>query len=277
MSLLFSWETYLRQITLQQEILHYPHITQFLMVRALCRDVLLSNKFALVDASGAPRAVQSESDHADNTHLHLCHSRTREVRERIKSINTDPARRRSVSRITVVRELVPSVFAALHYTHSTDFDMDEIYEALIDGSRTRTLPYRPWADDPRHGRTLIFTFKYFTIVGDEPRPMAWQPADPNLECSKSHVPLNRCSSVIALSFQGRPAKILNRRRRRSSGQCIEGEVFDPFSAYAVRHIQAYPDWKSTIDTHDSTKHYVNGPEVFLSHYEVKLRMHIQGS
>lgn len=28
-------------------------------------------------------------------------------------------------------------------------------------------------------------------------------------------------------------------------------------------MQCYPDWKSSVDSHDSTKHYVNGPEAFL--------------
>ena len=28
-------------------------------------------------------------------------------------------------------------------------------------------------------------------------------------------------------------------------------------------MQAYPDWKSSVHSHDSTKHYVNGPEAFL--------------
>ena len=29
------------------------------------------------------------------------------------------------------------------------------------------------------------------------------------------------------------------------------------------NIQCYPDHKHSMDSHDSTKHYVNGPEAFL--------------
>jgi hypothetical protein len=32
----------------------------------------------------------------------------------------------------------------------------------------------------------------------------------------------------------------------------------------VLNIQCYPDHKHSIDSHDSTKHYVNGPEAFLT-------------
>lgn len=31
----------------------------------------------------------------------------------------------------------------------------------------------------------------------------------------------------------------------------------------VLNIQCYPDHEHTMDSHDSTKHYVNGPEAFL--------------
>jgi hypothetical protein len=31
----------------------------------------------------------------------------------------------------------------------------------------------------------------------------------------------------------------------------------------VLNIQCYPDHKHSIDSHDSTKHYINGPEAFL--------------
>lgn len=30
------------------------------------------------------------------------------------------------------------------------------------------------------------------------------------------------------------------------------------------NIECYPDWKSNTGSHDSTKHYVNGPEAFLN-------------
>ena len=35
------------------------------------------------------------------------------------------------------------------------------------------------------------------------------------------------------------------------------------SKWHVLNIQCYPDHKHSMDIHDSTKHYVNGPEAFL--------------
>ena len=29
------------------------------------------------------------------------------------------------------------------------------------------LPHRPYSKDPRHRNTFVWTFEYFTIVGDE--------------------------------------------------------------------------------------------------------------
>lgn len=91
--------------------------------------------------------------------------------------------------------------------------------------------------------------------------MTWQKADADSDESKTHVPLSRCSSVIALSLGGGPASQVKNKGRRVDQK--NGDVFDPFAPWRVLSIQAYPDWKSSIDSHDSTKHYVNGPEAFL--------------
>ena len=40
-------------------------------------------------------------------------------------------------------------------------------------------------------------------------------------------------------------------------------MYGPWSPWHVLNIQCYPDWKSETESHDSTKHYVNGPEAFL--------------
>lgn len=42
-----------------------------------------------------------------------------------------------------------------------------------------------------------------------------------------------------------------------------GQIFDPFAPWHVLSLQSYPDWKHSIDAHNSTRHYVNGPEAFL--------------
>lgn len=81
--------------------------------------------------------------------------------------------------------------------------------------------------------------------------------------SETHVPVSRCNSIVALSLGGNPvAKIRHKGRRKPLGR-REGEVYDPFSPWHVLSMQAYPDWRSSVDSHNSTKHYVNGPEAFL--------------
>lgn len=93
------------------------------------------------------------------------------------------------------------------------------------------------------------------------KPMDWQKADEELHELDGHVPLSRCSSVVALQLAGEPmAKVRNKGRRVRR---VFGDVYDPFSPWRVLSMQCYPDRKSSVDSHDSTKHYVNGPEAFL--------------
>lgn len=92
--------------------------------------------------------------------------------------------------------------------------------------------------------------------------MKWQKADEQLDETEEHIPVSRCASVIGLHLAGDPIDKVNRRVRRRAKK-EEGQIYDPFSPWRVLAIQAYPDWKSSINSHDSTKHYVNGPEAFL--------------
>jgi hypothetical protein len=57
---------------------------------------------------------------------------------------------------------------------------------------------------------------------------------------------------------------------------IRGHLYETFNCFSregtnnvflqwhVLNIQCYPDHKHSMDSHDSTKHYVNGPEAFLT-------------
>ena len=210
----------------------------------------------VVGDDGAPVQLQFASEMAPLP-------RAREIWRRISSVNADQNRlKRAVGRITIIREPSPSLFAALHCTLNKHFDVDEMFE-LLDGNKTQALPHRPWDDDPRHRRTFVFTFEYFTIVGDQCMPMKWQQSDEDLAESDTHIPISRCSSVIGLSLEGEPVSRLRHKGRRHPLGRKEGEIFDPFSPWHVVSMQAYPDWKSSINAHDSTKHYVNGPEAFL--------------
>ena len=190
-------------------------------------------------------------------------SRARDIWRRISNVNADLDRpKKVVGRITIVREPSPLLFAAIHYTLKDYFDVDEMF-ALLVGDKTKALPHRPWDNDIRHRRTFVFTFEYFTIIGDGCKPMAWQRADEEQDKSETHIPITRCSSVVALSLDGKPLKKVKHRGRRSDIHRKEGEISDPFSSWHVLSLAAYPDWRSTIHSHDSTKHYVNGPEAFL--------------
>ena len=91
--------------------------------------------------------------------------------------------------------------------------------------------------------------------------MKWQKADEELDDIEGHIPVSRCASVIALQLVGDPMDRVRNKGRRVKR--MYGDVYDPFSPWRVLSIQCYPDWKSSVDSHDSTKHYVNGPEAFL--------------
>lgn len=92
--------------------------------------------------------------------------------------------------------------------------------------------------------------------------MSWQRADENIAEADSHIPVTRCSSVIALSLASdTPMRQIRNKARRQDRKY--GDVYDPFAPWHVLNIQAYADWRSTISTHSPSKHYVNGPEAFL--------------
>lgn len=150
-------------------------------------------------------------------------------------------------------------------TMSQHFDMDEIFGLLITEIYSSSqMTNRAFKEDERQRRTFIFNFDYYTVVGDEVQPMPWQRTDkPEKQKKKfeKHIQISRCSSVLALSLIGGHSKRLKSAARRSKTQ--EGFVYDLWAAWHVFSIQCYPDHKHTMDSHDSTKHYVNGPEAFM--------------
>ncbi|TVY17373.1 hypothetical protein LARI1_G004803 [Lachnellula arida] len=184
----------------------------------------------------------------------------------IKDLNADPAALRpAVGRISIVREPSPIVFGALHLTMNKDFDMDEIFEHLVEQDNSAAhMINRGFNDDQRQQRSLVFKFDYFTVVGEEVEPMPWQTsagAEKVLDPPEGHIPISRCSSVVALSHSGNHIKKLKNASRRA--QTRYGYVYDLWAPWHVLNIQCYPDHKHSMDSHDSTKHYVNGPEAFL--------------
>jgi CorA-like Mg2+ transporter protein len=180
----------------------------------------------------------------------------------LNSTNADPAKRRlATGKIIVVREPSPLLFGAIHLTMDPHFNMDGIFRLLADESPTRAYMNGCFGSDPTEQRSFLFCFKYYTIVGGEREPMPWQSCDKDLRSTKTHIPITSCSSVVALSLCGKPSTTLRNRSRRA--KATVGHVFDPFAPWRVLSVQCFPDWKSNVDTHDSNRHYVNGPEAFL--------------
>lgn len=170
---------------------------------------------------------------------------------------------------SILREPSPIVFAAIHLTMNELFDMDEILTHLVQQGTTTAYMKRAFDEDPRKQKSFVFSFEFFTIIGDDCKPMSWQLSDRAREHGDGHVPITRCSSVVALSLVGEPIRKLKNSARRAKTKY--GYVYSPWSPWHVLNIECYPDWKSNTGSHDSAKHYVNGPEAFLNTLLVEFR------
>lgn len=243
-------------------ILNSPSI--FPTQKGECADRSHLTHYSIFDVGtdGAPLPVRPKGE--DDS------SRSLAIWNRLKSTNADSQRERAaVGRITIVREPSPLLFAALHYTMSKHFDVDEMYHFLWDDNPALAHPHRAFDNDQRKARSFVITFEYFTIIGDGCEPMAWQMADKK-KGTDTDIPISRCSSVIGLSLEGDKISRVRNRDRRIKKRAI-GDVYDPFAPWRVLNIQAYPDLRSNVEAHDSTKHYVNGPEAFLVTLKAELR------
>lgn len=184
--------------------------------------------------------------------------------EVLRSTNKDENRKQAVGRIIVLREPSPLLYGALHLTMSSHFDMDSLYKMLIDDhQRTKAYVSGSKHSDPRHQRSLVFCFKYHTMVGENREPLEWQNHDDDIGHKDGHIPISTCSSVVALSLSGPPARTFRRHSRRSRKPEI-AHVYDPFAPWHVITIQNFPDWNSEVDLHETHHHYVNGPDAFLT-------------
>ncbi|KAF2102589.1 hypothetical protein NA57DRAFT_33196 [Rhizodiscina lignyota] len=210
-----------------------------------------------IGTDGVPVVVTTSSDFDKNA------PRAKQIWLAIKDINASlkDDDDHAVGRITIAREPSPILFGALHLTYNSMFDMDELFRHLVESEASSVHLYRAFDDDERRRRSFVFNFEYYTIIGDERQPMAWQLADLNTAVSESHLPLSRCSSVVALTLYGNPIKKIRNSARRAKKR--DGSIYDPWGAWQVINIQCYPDWKAKTDVHEASKRYVNGPEAFL--------------
>ena len=196
-------------------------------------------------------------------HLKPQHGQATVVWNSIKEINPASKQRHAVGRITILREPSPILFGAIHYTMHKDFDVDEIFRHLYEAeSSSANLFNRAFDEDPRRQRSFVFNFEYFTLIGENCQPMAWQLAAGQEDRKPGHIAITRCSSVVALVLSGSVIKEIKSPGRRKAKE--RGPVYDPFSPWQILNIQCYPDLRASTNVHDSTKHYVNGPDAFMS-------------
>ena len=210
-----------------------------------------------VDKDGAPRPkIREDSKNAGD------HSQLWEV---LRHTNTDESQtQKAVGRIFVMREPTPLLCAALHYTMSPHFDIDSIFQIMIDDEiNTRAYVDGHLSKDPRQQRSIVFMLKYHTLVGKGREPLPWQNHDDDIVETKGHVPISTCSAVVALSLAGRPARKIKSRSRKSKKQ-ETSTIYDPFNPWHVLSLQCFPDWHGENDLHETKHHYVNGPDAFLA-------------
>ena len=110
--------------------------------------------------------------------------------EALKSINSVASRKQAVGRIVIAREPASSLFAAIHLTMNEHFDMDSIYRILIDDHTPSKAMVKGYLKkDQRRQRSIVFVFKYHTIVGEGRAPLHWQSHEDNLDAVEDHLPL----------------------------------------------------------------------------------------
>ncbi|KAI8932304.1 hypothetical protein NX059_010500 [Plenodomus lindquistii] len=211
-----------------------------------------------VGSNGLPELVEaSDSENGMSKATEIWHA----IRDIGKS-KDEPV----VGRITVAREPSPILFGALHLTLHNAFDMDELFQHLVQTEASSAHMFRAFHEDKRQQRSFFFTFEYYTIIGDECKPMQWQRADTAATENDEHLPLSRCGAVVALAlFDNNPRRLRNRGRRAKTKY---GYTHDVWSPWQVLQLECFPDWKSTPAngtpyTFETGHRYLNGAEAFL--------------
>lgn len=247
----------LGQIAADPKIISQPNLFPTYKGPVPDRSHLSDHQVFDVALDGSPLAVEIPEDQKPSSEaLVIWHT--------IKELNNNPSKeRKAVGRISILREPSPILFGAIHYTMHRHFDVDELFKCLVKTDASFASLSRAYHSDERRRRTFVFNFEYFTIRGDDCKPQSWQVTTHQEEDHGDghHINITRCSSVVALYLGGSAVKKIRNHSRRAKG--TYGFVYDPFGPWHVLSLQCYPDWRSSVDVHDSTKHYVNGVEAFL--------------
>ena len=134
---------------------------------------------------------------------------------------------------------------------------------------------RPYASDCRQQRTLIFSFKYFTIMRDGCTPEPWQQSEnwkrneSRNTVTKERIPISSCTSVLALSLSGQPIPILPGQKSKHGRERGMGATYSIWSPWQVLNIQCYPDHHSTFEY--EPRDFATGPEAFLARLLAEFR------
>jgi hypothetical protein len=56
--------------------------------------------------------------------------------------------------------------------HDT-FDMDELFQHLVQTEASSAHMHRAFKEDRKHQKTFFFNFEYYTILGEDCKPMDW--------------------------------------------------------------------------------------------------------
>ena len=209
-----------------------------------------------VGTDGSPLPVDvSEIESVTNKATAIWHA--------IKDINHPSKQRLAVGRITILRELSPILFGAVHLAFHDYFDVDELFKYLVEAQSSSAHVHRAFSDDPRQQSSFVFSFEYFTVLGDECQPMKWQLAERQEDRAQHHIPITRCSSVVTLALGRNPIRKVRNSGRREKNNSSYGYAYDPWAPWQVLNLQCYPDWKSSTDVHESNRNYINGPEAFM--------------
>lgn len=182
-----------------------------------------------VGLDGSVELIETSGSHSANTM-----SKATEIWHSIRNIGNS-TERPTVGRITIAREPAPILFGALHLTLNDTFDMDELFRHLVQTEASSAHMHRAFDADRKHQKTFFFSFEYYTILGEDCKPMDWQRADKNFDPKGSHLPLSRCGAVVALAlYDDKPRNIRNRDRRAKTHS---GWVQDIWSPWQVRILQ----------------------------------------
>jgi hypothetical protein len=133
----------------------------------------------VVGFNGEPELVEFDAERTV--------SRATEIWQTLRSVG-HPKLGRTVGRITIAREPSPILFGALHLTLNDHFDMDELYDHLVRFEPSSAQVHRAFMYEPKQHRTFFFKLEYYTLIGDECKPMRWQRASTDNSTSDGHLP-----------------------------------------------------------------------------------------